>query len=325
MTKHDAPDSPAAAALSRRDFFAGAGMTAGALAALGGVAGSAWAPASQAAAANRRFFSTYVGMELDGVYAGNVLTAEGGEPVIVPGSPAQGIPNSLRIEPLTIRVGDMSSAVFDWIGKTSKGINNAKLLAIVAYDQQLKEIYRLTMQEVVLTGIATESFDAAIQEVLRFTIKATGTGSSHQLAGKTTMAATPKSKANQLRRANFRLYIQGLGADALRVRAIEPVGLALRQDGTLGPMPLKFSMAFVDAAPLVQWMQDTLGGKSGTRSGELQMLSPSLTTVAASISFDQLMITRVGCPFDSGADKIQLVEVECMPAGVKFNMGELLT
>lgn len=322
MTRNDdlAPGA-ATGSLSRRDLFLGAGT----IAALGGIAGSAWTPATQAAAASRRYFSTFVGMELDGTYAGNVLTAEGGEPVIVPGSPAQGTPNTLRIEPLSIRVGDMSSAVFDWIGKTSQGPVGPRQLAIIAYDQSQKEIYRLTMQGALLTGIATESFDGASKEVQRFTIKAAGTSSSHQLAGKTSMGGSPKSKAGLLQRANFRLYIQGLGSEALGVRSIEPVGLALRPDGTLGPMPLRFNMAFAHAAPVIQWMQDTLAGKSGARAGELQMLAPTLATVAASVSFDQLMITRVGCPFDSGADKIQLVEVECVPASLKFNMGELLS
>jgi len=101
--EHDAPDSPATTPLTRRDFFAGAGMTAGAIAAIGGIAGSTYAPSTQAAAASRKYFAHYVGMELDGAFADPVLSAEGGEPVFVPGSVAQGITSSVRIEPLSIQ------------------------------------------------------------------------------------------------------------------------------------------------------------------------------------------------------------------------------
>lgn len=325
MTRRDAPDSPAAAPLSRRDFFAGAGMTAGAIAALGGLAGSAVAPVAQAAVRNRQYFSNFMAFELDGRFAGPVLNAEGGEPAITPGNPARGLPATVRYEPLQMVIGDMSAEVFDWIDKTSAGQAASRAAAVVAYRSDGKEIYRLNMQGARLTEIVTDAFDAADAQMLRFNVKVTATQSAHSLAGGTAYQSQAKLKANLLQRSNFRLYIQGLESIATRIRSIDKVGLQPRPDGSIGPKTLKFNLPFTDAAPVIQWMQDTLAGKTTPRPGELQMLSRDLTKVAARVTFEQLTVTRVGCPLEASNEKVQLVDVECEAASLKFDMGDLRT
>jgi hypothetical protein len=299
-------------------------MTAGALAALGGLAGAAMAPAAQAAVKSRKYFSTFVAFELDGKFAGPVLSAEGGEAAILPGSPKLGIAPTVRYLPLDMLVGDMSADFFDWVGRTSTGAATGRAAAVVAYRTDGKEVYRLSMQGARLTEILTESFDTTDGSKLRFTVKVAPTLSTHSLAGGTSYQSQIQPKLNPLLRANFRLYIQGLESIAARIRSVDSVGLQSRPDGTLGPKTLKFNLAFTDAAPVIQWMQDTLNGKPATRPGELQLLSRDLTKVSASIQFEQLMITRVGCPLEAANEKVQLVEVECEPTAVRFNMGDLL-
>lgn len=96
MSKRDDSDTPVTGAVSRRDFFAGAGMTAGALAALGGIVGAGVSPAALAAR-SKQYFSNFINFELDGAFAGRLLAAEGGEPVIVPGLAAVGAEKTTAI------------------------------------------------------------------------------------------------------------------------------------------------------------------------------------------------------------------------------------
>jgi len=333
MPTRDESDTPASGAVSRRDFFTGAGMTAGAIAALGAAGGLGYAPAAQAAGLrDRKYFATYVALELDGTYAGNLVSAEGGEPVLVPPDPIQQVgetkfaatATTLRYEPMRLHLGDMSTAVFKWIGDTSRTGPVSKNAAVITYDLEGRELYRLDARGVRPTAIATDSFDPASKESLRFGLTLVPTSSSHVLASKTNAAVKTGLKSKALLRSNFRLYIQGLESTTLKARGVEPIGLQARADGVLVPTPLKFTLNFRDAAAMFTWMNDTLAGKASARDAELQFLSADLTKVAASAVFSQLTILRVSCPAQA-SDSSQSVDVECAPASLTFNMGDLLT
>lgn len=313
--------------LSRRDFFAGAGMTAGVLATLGGIAGTTASPDAQAAARDRKFFSNFVNFELDGAFAGRLLSAEGGEPVIVPGTSSADLKTrtaaSLRYEPLTLRFGDMSAGVFDWVGKGSINAAAGRNAAVVAYDSVGKELYRLAMQNARLTEIMFDGFDGRAAESARVSAKLLPAQSVHDLSAKTSYKGET-FRTSPLLRSNFRLYIQGVEAATLKVRTIDPIGHQARSDGLLVPTTLRFTLPLAFAGPLFTWMNDTLAGKTGSRQGELQMMSRDFSKVAASIAFEELSILRVSCPIDATGEKLQDVEVECQPISTKFNMGELL-
>lgn len=325
-TRDDSAPAPTAGTLTRRDLFVGAGMTAGAVAALGGIAGTAFAPAAQAAVLkDRKYFSTYVAFELDGAYAGNLASAEGGEPVIVPGQPGAATGATLRYEPIRLRLGDMSGAIFKWMGETSRGQPTSRNVSVISYDLEGRELYRLAAENVRPTSIMTDSFDAAAKDLFRFELMLQPGSSSHVLGSKTNTAVKTGLKSKALFRSNFRLYIQGFEAMAQQVRSIEPFGLKARPDGVLVPTPLRFTLLFKDAAPLFAWMQNTLEGKDGGRPAQLQMLSTDLTKALATADFTGLMILRISCPAQSGSDSFQHVEVECQPSALAFNMGELQT
>jgi hypothetical protein len=328
MSDHDRADSPDATAISRRDLFLGAGMTAGAVAAIGGLA---WAPSAQAALSkSRQYFATTVALELDGISAGRVASAEGGEPVIVPATPVAGVEKTattttLRYEPFVVRMGDMSPALYDWIGKSTIGAASPRGVNVITTDSVGKEIYRLAMQNVRLTEVQLDSLDAAKTDAARFTVKMAPGLSAHQFGGKGTASAISTQKTSPILRSNFRLFIQGLEAATTRARSVDAVGLQIAANGALVPMALRFSVAFADASLLFSWMQETLAGKGSLRQGELQLLTRDLTKVASSVSFSQLMITRISCPAEAASGSIQHAEVECVPTGVTFNMGALLT
>lgn len=329
MSKRDDSDTPVTGAVSRRDFFAGAGMTAGALAALGGIVGAGVSPAALAAR-SKQYFSNFINFELDGAFAGRLLAAEGGEPVIVPGLAAVGAEkttaiSSLRYEPLSLRFGDMSAKVFDWVGKASINTATGRSAAVVAYDSLGKELYRLTMQNARLTEIMFDGLNDASAELLRVSAKIQPGQSIHDLSAKT-LYKGEIFKLKQLLSSSFRLYIQGIGTAEIKARSIDPIGLQARSDGVLVPTPLRFTVPLTFAASLFTWMNDTLTGKAGPRDGELQFMSRDFARVVASIAFDQLSILRVSCPIDATGDKsLQQVEVECQPRSTKFNMGDLLT
>lgn len=332
MTTRDESDTPVTGGVSRRDFFAGAGMAAGAVAALGSAAGLTYAPPAQAALKDRRYYSNYVALELDGAYAGNLASAEGGEPVLVPPDPIQQVGDSkvaatattLRYEPLRLRLGDMSAAVFKWIGDTSRTGPVSKNAAVITYDMEGRELYRLDARGVRPVSITADGCDGTSKEILRFGLNLIPTSSSHVLSVKSNTAVTTGLKSKAIMRSNFRLYIKGLETATLKTRSIEPFGLQARADGVLVPTLLKFTLSFTYAAAMFTWMNDTLAGKISARDAELQLLSPDFSKVIASASFSQLKILRVSCPAQAN-DSIQSVDVECAPAALTFNMGELLT
>jgi len=318
---------------TRREFFTGAGTAAGTLAALGAVGGLSYTSVARAAALkDRQYFSHFVALELDGAYAGNLHSAEGGEPVIVPaGQPISDTKTAttatLRYEPLRLRLGDMSAAVFKWVGEASQNQLTGRQAAVISYDLEGREIYRLAMQGARPIAIATDAFDGASQEPLRFNLTLAPGQSAHTLSSKGTNSTVKTGlKTKAILRSNFRLYVQGYESATLLVRSTDPVGLKARPDGLLAPVPLKFAMRFQDAGPMYAWMNDTLTGKAGPRQAELQILTADLAKVAASITFDQLAILRMSCPArPASIEGVQLVEVECLPTMLRFNMGELLT
>lgn len=328
MTTRDESGTPVTGGVSRRDFFASAGMTAGALAALGGVVGAGVSPAAQAAARSRDYFANFVNFELDGAFAGRLLGASGGEPVIVPGAPSADLKtraaSTLRYEPLILRLGDMSAAVFDWVGKASVNAAGGRNAAVVAYDLAGKEVYRLTMQGARLIEIMFDGLDsAASTQAARVTAKIMPVSSAHDLKAQTSYQGQTFRKSPLLR-SNFRLYIQGIDSAAINARTIDPIGLLARSDGLLVPTPLRFTLPFAPAAPLFAWMNETLSGRAGPRSGELQLMSPDFTKVVASIAFRELAILRISCPLDATGEQKQQAEVECLSTVTEFNMGDLL-
>lgn len=331
MTTRDASATLAPGAVSRRDFFTGAGAAAGALAALGSVGGLSHASLAQAAAIrDRSYFSQFVAFELDGVYAGNLLSAEGGEPVIVPaGQPIDesriATTATIRYEPLRLHLGDMSAGVFKWVGEASQNQITGRQAAVITYDLDGREIYRLAMQAARPIAVTTDAFDS-VREPLRFELTLAPGQSAHVPAGKSANVAVKTGlRGKGILRSNFRLYVQGYESTTIKVRNVYPVGLKARPDGLLAPLPLKFAMLFRDAGPMFAWMNETLAGKAGARQAELQILTADLTKVAASIAFEQLAILRMSCPAQSaGSDSLQLVEIECLPAALRFNMGALL-
>lgn len=325
MTTRD--DEPTAT-LTRRELFLGAGMTAGALTALGGLAGSAFAPAAQAAVKSREYFSTHVTFELDGAFAGRLLSASGGEPVLSPPVYDEATRTTragqLTFEPLSLRCGDMAAAVFDWVGKASMNTAGGRNAAVVAYNATGKEVYRLAMQNARLTEVLFDRLDVSRSEVLRVSAQILPGQSSHSIAGGSSYRGEG-FKQSPLLASNFRLLIQGLETATTQTRSIDAVGVRLRADGVVLPMPLRFTVPLTHAAPLFGWMNATLAGKAGPLPGELQLLSRDLGTVSASIAFEQLRILRISCPLDATGDKsLQQVEVECLPNATRFNMGELL-
>lgn len=325
MTQRDTTVTPETGAVSRREFFFGAGAAAGAFAAVGSIAGVAHAPAAMAAA-SRKYYSYYVALELDGKAAGLVLSAEGGEPVLKPGDARTGIGPSVSYEPISLRLADMAPAVYDWIDKASKNLASPRALSLVAAAQDLKESYRLDVQNARLTDITLDPLSAGTKgDLLRFNLKITPGFSQHRY-GSSLAIKTTATKQQQLFSGNFKLYIQGLEQTTVRARSVDAVGYRAREDGMLVPLPLKFELALQDAAPVYQWMNDTLSGKSPDRAGELQLLTPTLDKVAASFTFDRLTITRASYPVPSGPDGLQLVQVECEPVGgTRLNPGILLT
>jgi hypothetical protein len=340
MTTRDDSENTAAGAVSRREFFAGAGMTAGALATIGAIGGLSYTPAARSAMLkSRHYYSSFVALELDGKYAGNLVSAEGGEPVIVPAKPATtaltATQATLRYEPLRLRLGDMSAPVFKWMEDASRGTFTRKQVSVISYDLNGKETYRLAAHDVSPVSIMTNGFEAASKELLRFDVELAPTTSAHEFGGTSNPVVKSGLKSKAILRSKYRLYVQGYESTTLQVHTINPFGLnagpdaITRFDGIknsiLVPTPLRFTMPFGQAAPMFNWMKKTLEGTDGPRQAELQILSADLTKAVATVAFQNLAILRVSAPAQAGTEVQPFVEVECQPGSLAFNMGELLS
>lgn len=318
-----------AAGISRRRFCTDAGATAGALAVMGSLAGLVAAPRAEAALKSRRYYAYYVALELDGKYAGLVEIAEGGEPLIDVSISAGATGPTREIQPprylpLTLRLADMSPAVYDWIRTSVAGVGPLRSLSVVTASQDLKESYRLLAQNARITSVLLDELDANSGAPARFTLALQASKSAHEFGGKP--GFQPLSfKASPLLRSGFLLYIQGLEALAPRIASVGAVQIDVspQTPAVVVPRSLRFQIPLPYSEPLFQWMNQSLATPI-PRAGELQLLSRDRTRVVASFRFTQLLVVRMSAPAQAQNDQ-QMVEVECVPQGVSFSAGELLT
>ncbi|HEY3197901.1 MAG TPA: phage tail protein [Nitrospirales bacterium] len=331
-------DIDAAAAFqfpSRRDFLRTMGLlTGGAL-----VYGSPLLSLAVESVKDMRFIAGKFGLELDGAFAGFLLSADGGSgvgEVITTRSGGELIPRkqlgAVKYENIILTCGlGMSKAFYGWIKDTTDSKPLPKNGAILVLDFDYKERSRMTFQQGLLSEIAFPALDAASKDAAKMTIKIAP--QSTRLTGPapsaTGIAKPDLSKTKAWHTSNFRLRIQGLEDACTRINKIEPLVVKQtiqsissgdkRSPASL-PGPLEFSNLVItlpelDAGPFYKWYDDfAIKGNQGDdkeRQGVLELLDPTLKEVLLSVTLHHLGIFNFAPEkMEASSEKIRLVKAE---------------
>lgn len=328
MADHEDGSEPSAATtLSRRGFLGVSGATAAAVAGLGSAAGMAGlSTAAQAAIASRDYFSSIIGLELDGQMAGFVESAEGGEPGFNLASGAGGQVSLAGpvYESLTLVLFRHSQAVYDWI-MTATTLGKPippRSLAVVCYDVEGREWYRMQLDQARIVEVQLDAVDVTVSDRARLRIKVAAAPSRHQFI---TRSAVPlKSfRLPGLFQNNCRFVLDTNLDFTGGVRAVGPIAVRISADGVAAVGTIKLEINPTALGHAYRWMEKALAGNFEETNGALQMWSADLKTLLASVSFGGLGILRVTAPVRQSSGTTPLAALELYARGAKFNLAGL--
>lgn len=332
---------------SRREFLRKAAQTAGGLIALSSpLVSGPWLSSAAAADTKRSYVAGRFALELDGQFAGFVTGFEGGNLVgqvislkVADGSVRKQI-GGMKIEPISIETGlSMEKPFYEWIKAILDGKAGPKNGAIIAMDFNNKEVGRRIFFNALITEIEFPACDAASKEAARMTITLTPESLRFDPPS-LKQAPLPVTKQKQWLPSNFRLNIQGLEPATARVNKVEALvikqkvteeAVGQRRDIQKGPSPPEYPNLVItlpesQAGLFYAWHQDFVikgnNGQDKEKPGVLEILSPDLKSVLASLQFQNLGIFKVAPePGQAGAEAIGRIKAEmyCEKITATFN------
>jgi len=289
----------------------------------------------------RSYVAGKYGIELDGIMAGWVWSAEGGHAtsdVVVeklgPDHVQKKHIAGVKYEDLSVQCGTgMSKSFYQWMKDSFDHKYTRKNGAIIAADYNYKEHSRLTFYNGLITEIGFPALDAASKDAAKMTIKfapeytrMTTTTGGPSVSGKYAIDAKVQKKWLP---ANFRLRIDGLDDTCMRVNKIEaitvkqkvvenPIGelrdyekepAVLEIPNLVITFPESHSKGFYD------WHEDfVIKGNNGDdkeKSGSLEFLTPNLQEVLFTITFKHLGVFKLTPEkVESGSENIRRLKAE---------------
>lgn len=300
-----------------------------------------------AGSAERSYVSGKFALELDGVFAGWVYSAEGGHAVADVVTEKLGgdylakkhIAN-VKYEEITIEVGaNMSKAVYEWISDTLAGKYTRKNGAIIAADFDYKETSRITFAGAILTEISMPALDAASKDAAKMTLKFKPEYTRRVLSSRGAPMPQPDEKKHkQWLPANFRLRIDGLDEAASRVNKIEALvikqkvvenAVGEQRDYEIEPTSVEIpnlviTLAEAYSEPLYAWHDDFVvmgnAGDEQEKGGTLEYLAPDGRTVLFTLIFRNLGIFKVAPDkMEAGAEQIRRIKAEMYCEDIRFS------
>jgi phage tail-like protein len=301
----------------------------------------------------RGFVAGKWGIELDGIMAGWLWSAEGGHAtldVVVEKLGADHLQKKhlagVKYEDLTVTCGTgMSKGFYTWIQDSFDHKYSRKNGAVMAADYNYKEHSRLTFTNALITEIGMPALDAASKDAAKMTIKfspeytrQTTTTGGPSLAGKFPIKADIQKKWLP---ANFRLRIDGLEDACKRVNKIE--ALVVKQkvvEHAVGEeRDYQKEPAVVEVPNLVitfpeshskdfyAWHESFVikgqNGEDQEKGGSLEYLTPDLKTVLYTLNFHHLGIFKLTPEkVESGSEQIRRLKAEMYCEDIKFNFGQ---
>jgi phage tail-like protein len=297
----------------------------------------------------RGYVAGKYGVELDGIMAGWVWSAEGGHATsdvvaekLGPDHIIKKHIAGVKYEDISIQCGTgMSKGFYEWIKASFDHKYERKNGAIIAADYNYKEHSRLTFNMGLITEIGFPALDAASKDAAKMTIKvspeytrqSTTTGGP-SISGK---YAIDPGKQKKWLPANFRLKIDGLEEPCSRVNKIEAITVKQKvvenpvgelRDYEKEPAHLEVPNLVITfpeshAKPFYDWHDDfVIKGNNGDdkeKSGTLEYLTPNLQEVLFTLTFKHLGIFKLTPEkVEAGNENIRRVKAEMYCENMQF-------
>lgn len=327
----------------RRDFLKQVGASAAVVAAI------AKATEQQAEAADSKQRSYNTGkfmLELDGVHAGWLYSAEGGDATGHVVSEKQGSDGIIRkhlagvkYEEISLSFGaEMSKGFWDWIKGTFDQKAQRKSGALIAADYNYNTMTVRKFHNALITEIGFPALDAASKEAAKMTLKFSPEFTEYKHTVAAPIIQEPaQTKQKRWLASNFRLKIEGLDETSARAAKID--ALTIKQTITENPigevrdyekeparleMPnLKITLPEHNAEDLFAWHEDFVikgnNAQDKEKSASLEFLSPDLKTTLLALDFHQLGIFKfTPDKFEANAEQIRKVNAEMYCEEIKF-------
>jgi len=298
----------------------------------------------------RGYVAGKYGVELDGIMAGWVWSAEGGHAtsdVVVEKLGPDHIQKKhiagVKYEDITVQCGTgMSRAFYEWIKASFDHKYARKNGAVIAADYNYKEHSRLTFYNGLITEIGFPALDASSKDAAKMSIKfapeytrmATTTGGP-SVSGKYSIDAKVQKKWLP---ANFRIRIDGLEEVCTRVNKIEAITVKQKvvenpvgelRDYEKEPAVLEIPNLVITfpeshSKPMYDWHEDfVIKGNNGDdkeKGGTLEFLTPNLQEVLFTITFQHLGIFKLTPEkVESGSENIRRLKAEMYCEDMKFD------
>jgi phage tail-like protein len=247
-------------------------------------------------------------IELDGVPAGWLYSAEGGHATsdVIEGGGSRPVKKHIagvKYEDIVLTCGTgMSKGFYEWIVACAERRYMRKNGAIVACDYNYKEMSRLEFENALITEFALPALDAASKDAAKMSIKI----SPELTREKTSRGGTLLSAKNAMQKkwvpSNFRLKIDRL--DCSRVNKIDAITIKQQAGGNPGYLKgsgppqnatLVITLPEAQSKPFYEWHQASLNRRNAAgekRTGQLDYLSEEMRELI-SLRFDDLGIKDV--------------------------------
>lgn len=299
----------------------------------------------------RGYIAGKFALELDGVNAGWLFNAEGGQAgadVVTEKLGTDHIAkkhiSGVKYDDITLVFGTgMSKAVYSWMNDSFLHQYSRKNGAYIGADYNYKEYTRLTWYNALITEMGFPALDAASKDAAKFTLKITPeytrfqttSGGGAPIVGK--YAIDPKVQKKWLP-ANFRLRIDGLEDACSRVTKIEALTIKQKNvQNAVGELrDFEAEPAYLEIPNLVITTSEShadalyqyhksfvIDGKNGDdmeKGGTLEYLTPDLKEVLFTVTFEHLGIFKLTPDkVESGSEGIRRVKAEFYCENMKFN------
>ncbi len=280
------------------------------------LAGKSWQVQPSQVSKAPFFNSAKYGLELEGRFAGWLISAESTQDA--PEKTGRKQISGEDFEELGVKCGaGMSSEFYQWLAETCANKHTRKGGAIIAGDFNYKEMTRVAFKGALITEVGLPALDAASKEAAKMTIKFSPEYSrfASTAGGGPAIGAWPGPDGATQKKwlcSNFRLRITGLDQACSRVSKIDsfvvkqtvvkrPSGggqhdyqkepAALETPNLVITFPESSSKEFND------WHKDFViqghNGQDKEKEGTLEYLGPDLKEVLLTVTFHGLRMLKV--------------------------------
>ena len=296
----------------------------------------------------RAYVAGKYAVELDGIEAGWVASAQGGHATsdvvqekLGPDHIIKKHLAGVKYEDITVNCGaGMSKGFYGWIKDSFDHKSSRKNGAIVTADYNYKEHSRLTFTNALITEVGFPALDASSKDAATMTIKfapeytrQTFAPDGPSISGKYDIK--PEVQKKWLA-SNFRLKIDGL--DCTRVNKVEaitvkqkvvenPVGEPRdyeKEPAHLEIPNLVITLAESHAKEFFDWHEDFVikgnNGQDKEKGGSLEFLTPNLSETLFTITFENLGIFKLTPEkVESGSENLRRIKAELYCEDMKFD------